>query len=105
MARYAAKNVVAAGLADRCEIQVSYAIGVPHPISIMVDTFGTGKVPDDRIIQAIQNVFDFSVAGIIKTLDLLRPIYQETSCYGHFGRDTFTWEKTDKVEALQNAVG
>ena len=105
MARYAAKNVVAAGLADRCEIQVSYAIGVPHPISIMVDTFGTGKVPDDRIIQAIQNVFDFSVAGIIKTLDLLRPIYQETSCYGHFGRDSFTWEKTDKVEALQNAVG
>jgi len=105
MARYAAKNVVAAGLADRCEIQVSYAIGVPHPISIMVDTFGTGKVPDDRIIQAIQNVFDFSVAGIIKTLDLLRPIYQETSCYGHFGRDTFSWEKTDKVEALQNAVG
>ena len=105
MARYAAKNVVAAGLADRCEIQVSYAIGVPHPISIMVDTFGTGKVPDDRIIQAIQKVFDFSVAGIIKTLDLLRPIYQETSCYGHFGRDTFSWEKTDKVEALQNAVG
>jgi S-adenosylmethionine synthetase len=105
MARYAAKNVVAAGLADRCEIQVSYAIGVPHPISIMVDTFGTGKVPDDRIIQAIQKVFDFSVAGIIKTLDLLRPIYQETSCYGHFGRDSFTWEKTDKVEALQNAVG
>jgi len=105
MARYAAKNVVAAGLADRCEIQVSYAIGVPHPISIMVDTFGTGKVPDDRIIQAIQNVFDFSVAGIIKTLDLLRPIYQETSCYGHFGRDTFSWEKTDKVEALQKAVG
>jgi len=105
MARYAAKNVVAAGLADRCEIQVSYAIGVPHPISIMVDTFGTGKVPDDRIIQAIQKVFDFSVSGIIKTLDLLRPIYQETSCYGHFGRDTFTWEKTDKVEALQNAVG
>lgn len=105
MARYAAKNVVAAGLADRCEIQVSYAIGVPHPISIMVDTFGTGKVPDDRIIQAIQKVFDFSVAGIIKTLDLLRPIYQETSCYGHFGRDTFSWEKTDKVEALQKAVG
>jgi len=105
MARYAAKNVVAAGLADRCEIQVSYAIGVPHPISIMVDTFGTGKVPDDRIIQAIQKVFDFSVSGIIKTLDLLRPIYQETSCYGHFGRDTFSWEKTDKVEALQKAVG
>ncbi|MCX7787646.1 MAG: methionine adenosyltransferase [Spirochaetes bacterium] len=104
MARYAAKNVVAAGLADRCEIQVSYAIGVPHPISIMVDTFGTGKVPDDRIIQAIQQVFDFSVAGIIKTLDLLKPIYQETSCYGHFGRDTFAWEKTDKVEALQKAV-
>jgi len=105
MARYAAKNVVAAGLAERCEIQVSYAIGVPHPISIMVDTFGTGKVPDDRIIEAIQKVFDFSVAGIIKTLDLLRPIYQETSCYGHFGRDTFSWEKTDKVEELQKAVG
>ncbi len=104
MARYAAKNVVAAGLADRCEIQVSYAIGVPHPISIMVDTFGTGKVPDDKIIQAIQTVFDFSVSGIIKTLDLLKPIYQATSCYGHFGRDTFAWEKTDKVEALQKAV-
>lgn len=104
MARYAAKNVVAAGLADRCEIQVSYAIGVPHPISIMVDTFGTGKVLEERISQAIQEVFDFSVGGIIKTLDLLKPIYQETSCYGHFGRDTFSWEKTDKVEALQKAV-
>mgnify|MGYP005846925405 CR=1 FL=1 len=104
MARYAAKNVVAADLADRCEIQVSYAIGVPHPISIMVDTFGTGKVLEERISQAIQEVFDFSVGGIIKTLDLLKPIYQETSCYGHFGRDTFSWEKTDKVEALQKAV-
>ncbi|MFQ3620357.1 MAG: methionine adenosyltransferase [Spirochaetales bacterium] len=107
MARYAAKNIVAAGLADRCEIQVSYAIGVPHPISIMVDTFGTGKVPDSKIIEALKNkdIFDFSVSGIIKTLDLLKPIYQATSCYGHFGRDTFSWERTDKVEALQKTVG
>ncbi|GAB4222296.1 MAG: methionine adenosyltransferase [Spirochaetales bacterium] len=106
MARYAAKNVVAAGLADRCEVQVSYAIGVPHPISIMVDTFGTGKIPDSQIENLLQDkdLFDFSVAGIIKTLDLLKPIYQDTSCYGHFGRDTFAWEKTDKVEALQKAV-
>ncbi|MBP7495819.1 MAG: methionine adenosyltransferase, partial [Spirochaetales bacterium] len=105
MARYAAKNVVAADLADRCELQVSYAIGVPYPIAFMVDTFGTGKVPDDRIIKAITKVFDFSVSGIIRTLNLMNPIYQETSCYGHFGRDTFAWEQTDKVAALQKEVG
>lgn len=104
MARYAAKNVVAAGLADRCEIQVSYAIGVPFPVSIMVDTFGTGKIADDEISQAIVKVFDFSPAGIIKSLDLRRPIFQKTASYGHFGRNDFSWEKTDKVEALKKVI-
>lgn len=104
MARYAAKNVVAAGLADRCEIQVSYAIGVPFPVSIMVDTFGTGKIADDEISQALVKVFDFSPAGIIKSLDLRRPIFQKTASYGHFGRNDFSWEKTDKVEALKKVI-
>jgi S-adenosylmethionine synthetase len=104
MARYIAKNVVASGLADRVEIQLSYAIGVPFPISIMVDTFGTGKVPESTISKAISEVFDCSPAGIIKTLDLKKPIYQATSNYGHFGRSGFTWENTDKVEALQKAI-
>ncbi|NNM54498.1 MAG: methionine adenosyltransferase [Spirochaetales bacterium] len=104
MARYAAKNVVAAGLAQRCEIQVSYAIGVPFPVSIMVDTSGTGVVPDEKIAAAIEKTFDFSPAGIITTLNLLRPIYLATAAYGHFGRAEFPWEKTDKVEALKKAV-
>jgi S-adenosylmethionine synthetase len=104
MARYIAKNVVAAGLADRVEIQLSYAIGVPFPISIMVDTFGTGKVSESAISEAIREVFDCSPAGIIKTLDLKKPIYQATTNYGHFGRNEFTWEKTDKVEALKKVV-
>ncbi|MCR5725060.1 MAG: methionine adenosyltransferase [Treponema sp.] len=104
MARYIAKNIVAAGLADRAEIQLSYAIGVPHPVSIMVDTFGTGTVDNAKIVAAVEKVFDCTPAGIEKTLELRRPIYRATSNYGHFGRDGFTWERTDKVEALKAAV-
>jgi S-adenosylmethionine synthetase len=105
MARYVAKNIVAAELARRCEIEVAYAIGVPFPISVTVDTFGTGSAPEDRIEAAIKKVFDLSPAGIIATLDLKKPIYQATSNYGHFGRDGFSWEKIDKAEELQRAVG
>ena len=104
MARYIAKNVVAAGLADRCEVQLAYAIGVPFPVSIMVDTFGTGKVEEFKLSEAIKEVFDCTPAGIINTLDLKRPIYQQTASYGHFGRNEFSWEKTDKVEALKKAL-
>ena len=104
MARYIAKNVVASGLAERCEVQLAYAIGVPFPVSIMVDTFGTGKVEDFAISEAVKKVFDCSPAGIIKTLDLLKPVYSKTASYGHFGRNEFTWEKTDKVEELKNAI-
>ncbi|MGR9051031.1 MAG: methionine adenosyltransferase [Gammaproteobacteria bacterium] len=107
MARYVAKNIVAAGLADRCEIQVSYAIGVAEPTSISVDTFGTGKISEDRMVQIIRDTFDLRPKGLIAMLDLLRPIYQATAAYGHFGRteSTFTWEQTDKVEALKEAAG
>jgi S-adenosylmethionine synthetase len=105
MARYVAKNIVAAGLADRCEIELAYAIGVPFPVSIMIDAFGTSKVPEERIEAAVRKVFDLSPAGIIKTLDLRRPIYRKTASYGHFGRVEFPWEKTDKVEALKSAMG
>jgi S-adenosylmethionine synthetase len=104
-ARYVAKNIVAAKLADRCEIQLAYAIGVPFPVSIMVDTFGTGKVPEQKIEKAVEKVFDLSPAGIIKTLDLRKPIFQKTASYGHFGRPEFPWEKTDKVEELKKAIG
>ena len=102
-ARYVAKNIVAAGLADRCEIQLSYAIGVAQPTSIMVDTFGTGKVADDKLLTAIRENFDLRPAGIIKMLDLRRPIYKQTAAYGHFGRNDLDlpWEKTDKAEALK----
>ncbi|MFW5742671.1 MAG: methionine adenosyltransferase [Spirochaetota bacterium] len=105
MARYVAKNVVAAGLAERCEIELAYAIGVPFPISVTVDTFGTGKAPEDRIEQAIEKTFDLTPAGIISTLDLKKPIYQSTSNYGHFGREGFAWEKTDRADALAKEVG
>ncbi len=105
MARYVAKNVVAAGLAERCEIELAYAIGVPFPISVTVDTFGTGKAPEERIEQAIEKTFDLTPAGIISTLDLKKPIYQSTSNYGHFGREGFAWEKTDRAEALAKEVG
>lgn len=104
MARYIAKNVVAAQLCERCEVELAYAIGVPFPVSVTVDTFGTAKVAEEKIEEAVKKVFDASPAGIIKTLDLLRPIYEETASYGHFGRDNFPWEKTDKVEALKAAV-
>jgi S-adenosylmethionine synthetase len=104
-ARYVAKNVVAAKLASRCEIELAYAIGVPFPVSIMVDTFGTAKVDEGRIEKAIEKVFDLSPAGIIKMLDLRRPIFQKTASYGHFGRSEFSWEKTDKAEALKKAIG
>jgi len=105
MARYVAKNIVAAGLCDKCEVQVAYAIGIAKPVSLFVSTFDTGKVPDERIEKAVSEVFDLTPQGIIRTLDLLRPIYRETSNYGHFGRDGFTWEKTDKVEAIKAKVG
>jgi S-adenosylmethionine synthetase len=106
-ARWAAKNVVAAGLADRCEIQVAYAIGVAHPLSVNVETFGTGKVPDERISELINEHFDLRPGAIIRDLDLRKPIYQKTAAYGHFGRDDieFTWERTDKSEVLRKAAG
>lgn len=102
-ARYVAKNVVAAGLAERCGIQVAYAIGVAEPVSLLVDTFGTGKVDDSELIKRIKKVFDFTPAGIIDTLDLRRPVYRPTAAYGHFGReiDGFSWEVADKVNELQ----
>ena len=104
MARYIAKHVVAAGFAERCEIQLAYAIGVPYPVSIMVDTFGTGTVSEESLSKAINEVFDCSPAGIIKTLNLKKPVYQPTAAYGHFGRNEFSWEKLDKLEALKKAV-
>jgi S-adenosylmethionine synthetase len=104
-ARYVAKNVVAAKLAERCEVELAYAIGVPFPISVMVDTFGTATVPEGRIEEAIKKVFDLSPGGIIKTLDLRRPIYRKTASYGHFGRNEFPWEKTDRIGELKKAVG
>ncbi len=102
-ARYVAKNIVAAGIADKCEIQLSYAIGVAHPTSIMVDTFGTGKLPEEAIVNMIRENFDLRPAGIIEMLDLRRPIYKQTAAYGHFGRSDLDlpWEKLDKVEALK----
>jgi S-adenosylmethionine synthetase len=105
--RYVAKNIVAAGLARECLIQVSYAIGIARPTSIMVDTFGTGVIADDRLAEIVQLAFDLRPKAIIQTLDLLRPIYEKTAAYGHFGRDEpeFSWESTDKVEALRAAAG
>ena len=102
-ARYVAKNIVAAGLADKCEIQLSYAIGVAHPTSIMVDTFGTGKISEEKMVEMIRENFDLRPAGIIKMLDLRRPIYKQTAAYGHFGRTDLDlpWEKTDKAEILK----
>jgi S-adenosylmethionine synthetase len=107
MGRYIAKNVVAAGLARRCEVQVSYAIGVAEPVSVLVETFGTATVPEEKIVAAIRNTFGLKPREIIEHLDLLRPIYQKTAAYGHFGRSEkeFTWERTDKKDALREAVG
>lgn len=106
-ARWVAKNVVAAGLAERCEVELAYAIGVAHPLSIMVDTFGTGHVPDEAIEHAIEEVFDLRPGAIIRDLDLRRPIYEKTAAYGHFGRSDpdFTWERCDRVDALRSACG
>ena len=104
-ARYVAKNIVAAGLADRCEIQVSYAIGVAEPTSISVETFGTGKLDESHLIKLVRQFFDLRPYGLIEMLDLKRPIYQATAAYGHFGREEFPWEKTDKAELLRDAAG
>ena len=106
-ARWVAKNVVAAGLADRCEVQIAYAIGVAKPVSVMVETFGTNHVPEEDIERAVSEVFDLRPGAIIDELDLRRPIYQKTAAYGHFGRELpeFTWEKTDRVDALRAACG
>ncbi|HXZ89870.1 MAG TPA: methionine adenosyltransferase [Candidatus Dormibacteraeota bacterium] len=103
MARYIAKNIVAAGIADKCDVQLAYAIGVSKPVSVMVDTYGTGKVPDGQITAAVIKVFDMTPRGIIDHLKLRRPIYQKTAAYGHFGRDDpdFTWERTDKIDELK----
>ena len=104
MARYIAKNIVAADLAERAEVELAYAIGVPFPVSIMVETFGTEKVDVEKIQNAVRKVFDCTPAGIVKTLNLKQPIYKKTASYGHFGREGFPWEATDKVEELKNAV-
>ena len=106
-ARYVAKNIVAAGLAERCELQVAYAIGVARPVSVHVETFGTGRLPDEKISELVRSHFDLRPRAIIKELDLLRPIYTATAAYGHFGRNepTFTWERTNKAQALREALG
>jgi S-adenosylmethionine synthetase len=106
-ARHVAKNIVAAGLAKKCEVQVAYAIGVARPVSVLVDTFGTGKIADEKIGKLVEKHFDLRPKGIIQALDLLRPIYLKTAAYGHFGRDEpeFTWEHTDKAEALKADAG
>ena len=105
--RYVAKNIVAAGLADRCEIQVSYAIGVSQPTSVSINTFGTGKVSDEKLVELIAEHFDLRAGGLVKMLNLLRPIYKSTAAYGHFGREEaeFSWEQTDKAEALKASAG
>jgi S-adenosylmethionine synthetase len=104
-ARHVAKNLIAAGIAERCEVQLAYAIGVADPVSILVDTFGTGKVDPEKLVKTVREIFDLTPQGIIKSLDLRRPIYKKTAAYGHFGRNDpdFTWEKLDKVEAIKSA--
>ena len=105
-ARYIAKNIVAAGLADKCEVQLSYAIGVATPVSILVDTFGTGKVDEDKLSEAVNKVFDLRPTAIIETLELRKPQYQKLAAYGHMGREELgvAWERTDKTEALKAAL-
>ena len=107
MARYVAKNIVAAGLADKCEVQLAYAIGVAEPVSVMINTFGTGKIPSNEIARVVREEFDMRPRSIVETLDLLRPIYRKTAAYGHFGRELpeFTWEHTDRVASLQKLAG
>ena len=106
-ARYVAKNIVAAGLADKCEIELAYAIGVAKPVSIMVDTYGTGKITDEKMVELIETHFDLRPAAIIRDLDLRRPIYRQVAAYGHFGRTDIDipWEKTDKAEVLARDAG
>ena len=104
MARYAAKNLVAAGVADRLQIQVAYAIGVAHPVSLITETFGTAQVDPARIEAVVREVFDFRPAAIIRDLDLRRPIYADTAAYGHFGRKEFPWEATDRADAIRRAL-
>jgi S-adenosylmethionine synthetase len=107
MARYVAKNIVAAGLADRCLVQLAYAIGVAEPVSVMVDTKGTGRISENALANLVRSNFDLTPRGIMEELNLRRPVYQATAAYGHFGReeDGFTWEKSDKAESLRNAAG
>ena len=107
MARYVAKNVVAAGLAKECEVQLAYAIGVAEPVSVLIETYGTNNADEEKIATAIKEVFDLTPSGIISSLELLKPIYQQTAAYGHFGRtgDGFTWERIDRVNDLKKAVG
>ena len=107
MARYIAKNLVAAGICNKCEVQLSYVIGGTEPLSFMVDTFGTGKISNEKIIDLVRKHFKLSPGGIIKQLDLIRPIYRKTSCYGHFGREEpeFTWEKTGLARILKKEAG
>ena len=104
-ARYVAKNIVAAGLASKCELQVAYAIGKAQPVSVAVNTFGTGKIPDDKLVEIVKKIFDFRPKAIIDALDLQRPIYEDTAAYGHFGKPGYSWEKTDKVDELRKAAG
>ena len=104
-ARYVAKNIVAAGLASKCELQVAYAIGKAQPVSVAVNTFGTGKIPDDKLVEIVKKVFDFRPKAIIDALDLQRPIYEDTAAYGHFGKPDYSWEKTDKADELRKAAG
>jgi S-adenosylmethionine synthetase len=106
MARYIAKNIVAAGLADQCEIQISYAIGVAQPISVLVNTYETGKLPDEQLLELVKKHFDMRPKAIIDQLNLLRPIYKKTAVFGHFGREEpeFTWEQTDKAEVLRKEL-
>jgi S-adenosylmethionine synthetase len=107
MARYVAKNIVAAGIADRVQLQVAYAIGMPEPVSVLAETFGTGKIPSEEIVKIIRNNFDLTPQGMINTLNLRRPVFKKTAAYGHFGRNDpdFTWEKTDKAELLRKEAG
>lgn len=105
LARYIAKNIVAAELADKCEVQLSYAIGVAEPTSVLVDTFGTGKVDDSKLTQLVRKHFELRPGGLTEMLDLLKPIYRATAAYGHFGREGFSWEKTDKAAALKADAG
>ncbi|MBI1810700.1 MAG: methionine adenosyltransferase domain-containing protein, partial [Nitrospirae bacterium] len=107
VSRYIAKNIVAAGIADRVEVQLAYAIGIPEPVSILVDTFGTGKVEQEKIVQLIRKNFNLTPKGIIEHLNLRRPIFKKTAAYGHFGKNDpdFTWEKTDKAEVLKKEAG